>query len=60
MRNRSLSNTSWFYGKKCTIEKGNSYLIENRLSKNGMGCASGNYNDTCHTCAKGFLDLKFN
>ena len=25
-----------------------------------MWCAADNYNDTCHTCSKGFLDPNFN
>ena len=24
-----------------------------------MWCAADNYNDTCHTCAEGFLDSSF-
>ena len=30
-----------------------------RLSENEMWCTADNYNDTCHTCTKGFLDLNF-
>ena len=26
-------------------------------AKNKMRCAADNHNDTCHTCAKGFLDI---
>ena len=40
LRNRSFSNTGWFWGKKCTIGKGNLYLTENQLSWNKMWCAS--------------------
>ena len=32
---------------------------ENQLSKNEMWCAADNHNNTCHTCAKGFLDSNF-
>ena len=31
LRNRSLSNARWFYGKKRKIGKGNLYITENRL-----------------------------
>ena len=42
------------------IWKGNPYLTENRLSKTEMWRAVDNHNiDTCHTCAKGFLDSNF-
>ena len=33
LRNRSLSNGSWFYGKKRKIGKTNLYSTENRLSR---------------------------
>ena len=32
LRNRSLSDARWFYGKEWKIGKGNLYLTENRLS----------------------------
>ena len=54
LRNRSLSDARWFYGKKRKIGKGNLYLNENRLSWNEMCCASDNHNYMCHTCAKDF------
>ena len=46
--------------QKRKIEKGNLYLIENRLSRNEMWCGAENYNYMCHVCAKGLLDSKFN
>ena len=52
LRNRSLSDAMWFYGKKHKIGKGNQYLTENRLTWNEMCCASDNHNHMCHTCAK--------
>ena len=57
LRNLSLSDARWFYGKKHRIGKENLYLIENRLSWNEMCCASDNHNDMCHTCAKEFLNF---
>ena len=60
LRNRSLSDGRWFYGKKRKIGKGNLYLTENRLSWNEMCCASDNCNYMCHTCAKEFLNSGFN
>ena len=42
LRNRSLSNARWFYGKKRKIGKGNLYLTENRLSWNEIFCAADN------------------
>ena len=57
LRNRSLSNARWFYGKKHKIGKGNLYLTENWLSSNEMCCAADNHNYMCHTCAKELLDL---
>ena len=59
LRNQSLSNTRWFYGKKCKIGKGNLYLTENWLSWNKMCCTAINHNYMCHTCAKEFSDLNF-
>ena len=58
LRNQSLSNAGWFYGKKRKIGKGNPYLAENRLSKNEMWCAANNHNDTCHTF--GFVGSNLN
>ena len=49
-----------FTVKNIKLRKGNLYLTENRLRKNEIWCVVDNYNDTCHTCAKGFLDLSFN
>ena len=60
LRNRSLSDAWWFYGKNRKIGKGNLYLTENRLSWNEMCCASDNHNYMCHTCAKEFLNSSFN
>ena len=60
LRNRSLSDARWFYGKKRKIGNGNLYLTENRLSWIKMCCASDNHNYMCHTCAKEFLNLSFN
>ena len=60
LRNRSLSDARWFYGKKRKIGKGNLFITENRLSWNEMCCASDNYNYVCHTCAKEFLNSSFN
>ena len=60
LRDRSLSDARWFYGKKRKIGKGNLYLTENRLSWNEMCCASNNHNYICHTCAKEFLNSTFN
>ena len=59
LRNRSLSDARWFYGKKRKNSKGNLYLTENRLSWNEMFCASDNHNYMCHTCAKEFLNSSF-
>ena len=56
LRNRSLSDARWFYGKKRKIGKENLYLTENRLSWNETCCASDNHNYMCHTCAKEFLN----
>ena len=39
---------------------GNPPIPENQLRKTEMQCAADNHNDTCHTCAKGILDLNFN
>ena len=60
MRNGSLSDARWFYGKKRKIGKGNLYLTENRLSWNEMCCAADIHNYMCHTCAKEFLDSNLN
>ena len=60
LRNRSLNDAKWFYGKKRKIGKGNLYLTENRLSWNEMCCASDNHNYMCHTCEKEFLNSSFN
>ena len=60
LRNRSLSDARWFYGKKRKIGKGNLYVTENRLSWNKMYCASDNHNFVYHTCAKEFLNSSFN
>ena len=38
MRNRSLSNAGWFYGKKRKIGKGNFYSTENQLRGNVKWC----------------------
>ena len=43
LRNRSLSDARWFYGKKHKIGKGNLHLTKNRLSWNEMCCASDNH-----------------
>ena len=48
------------FGKKCQIGKGNLYLTENRLSRDEMWCASDNYNNVCHICAKELLDSNCN
>ena len=60
VRNRSLTNSRRFYGKNVKLGKRNLFLTENWLSRNGMWCAADNYNYKCHTCAKRFLDSKFN
>ena len=60
MRNRSLSNARWFYGKKRKIRKGNLYLTENRLERNELLFAEGYHSYMCHIWSKGFLDSKFN
>ena len=60
LRNRSLSNARWFYGKKSRIGKGNLHLTENRLSRNEMWCAVGNHDYMSLICAKGLLDSNFN
>ena len=44
LRNRSLSDARWFYGKKRKIGKANLYLTENWLSWNEICCASDNHN----------------
>ena len=60
LRNQSLSNDRWFYGKKCKIGKRDLYLTENWLSGNKMWCVADNHNYMCHICAKRFLDSNFN
>ena len=60
LRNRSLSNTRWFYGKRCKIRKENLYLTENLLGRNEIWYAEDNHSYMCHICAKGFLDYNFN
>ena len=62
LRNRSLNNARWFYGKKCKIGTGNLYLTENRFSGklNEMWCVSDSYNNMCRICAQEFLDSNFN
>ena len=52
MRNRSLSNVKWFYGKKRKIGKGNLFLTEKRLRSNEMCCDSDNHNYMCNTMCK--------
>ena len=55
LRNRSLSDARWFYGKKRKIGKGNLYLTENRLSRNEMCCASDKSQlYMSHMCKKSF------
>ena len=58
LRNRSLIDARWFYGKKRKIGKGNLYLTENRLSWNEMCCASDNQKYMCHTCANEFFKFE--
>ena len=60
LRNQSLSNARWFYGKKSKIGKRNLYLTEDWLSRNNIWCAVGNHNYMNHECAEGFLDSNFN
>ena len=60
LRNRSLSNARWFYGKKHKIGKENLYLTENCWSKSKLWCAADNLNYMCYICAKKKLDSKFN
>ena len=55
MRNWSLSDARWFYGKKCKIGKRNMFLTENRLSWNEMCCDADNHDYMCHTCTKEVL-----
>ena len=52
LRNLSLSNARWFYGKKRKIGKGNLYLTENPLSGNEMWCVAKNNNYMCHIMCK--------
>ena len=47
LRNRSLSNARWFYGKKRNIGKGNLYLTENQQSRHEMLHAADNHNYIC-------------
>ena len=56
LRNRSLSDARWFYGKKRKIGKENLYLTENQLSWNEMCCASDNHNKlyVSHMCKRIF------
>ena len=56
LRNRSLSNARWFYGKKRQIRKGNLY----QLGRNEIWYAKDNHSYMCHICAKGILDSNFN
>ena len=58
LRNWSLSDARWFYGKKRKIGKGNLHLTENRLSWNEMCCASDNYNYMCHTLCKRIFEFE--
>ena len=60
LRNRSLSNARWFYGKRRKIRKGNLHLTKNWLSRNETWCMADNYNYVCHVRAKGCLDSNFN
>ena len=58
LRNRSLSDASWFYVKTRKIGTGNLYLTENRLSWNLMCCASDNHDYMRRTCAKEFFKFE--
>ena len=60
LRNWSLSNARWFYGKNAKIEKENIYSTENRFGRNEMWCAEDNDSYMCHIYAKGFLDSNLN
>ena len=59
LRNRSLSNARWFYGKKRKIRKGNRYVTENQSKTNEIWFAEDNHSYMCHIRAKGFLDPNF-
>ena len=52
LRNLSLSNARWFYGKKRKIGKRNLYLSENRLSRNKILYAANNHNYMYHIMCK--------
>ena len=52
LRNRSLSNTTWFCSKKHKIGKINLHLTENRLSSQITLCKADNHNYMCHIWAK--------
>ena len=52
LRNKSLIDARWFYGKKHKIVKGNMYLTGNQLSRNEMWCAVDNHNCMCDKRAK--------
>ena len=62
LRNRSLSNAIGDFTVKNNrkIRKGNFYFTENRLERNEIWFAEGNYGYMCHICGKGFLDSNFN
>ena len=60
LRNRSLSNAMWFYGKKRKIGKGNLYLTENRLGRNEIWHTEDNRSCMGHICAQGFSESNFN
>ena len=56
LRNQSLSNARWFYGKKHKIRKDNLYLTENWLERNEIWFAEDNHSFMCHICAKRYLN----
>ena len=57
LRYQSLSNVSWYYGKKMHNLEGDLYLTENWWSRNEMWYEVDNHNYMCQVCAKGFVDL---
>ena len=59
LRNRSLSNAWWFYGKKQKKWEGKSVFNWKLIKWNEMCCAADNHNYMCHTCAKEFSDSNF-
>ena len=59
LRNRSLSNASWFCSEKRKIGKGNLYLTKSQFDRNEICCAEDIHNYRSNMCEKEFWDSKF-